>query len=71
MLIFPVKTLPELNQERNMRRSSTVYKQNQSKIKVLNKYDSGFWRERRTEDGLFLLEEALLWIMDEYFSWKQ
>ncbi len=55
--------------ERNMHRSSTVYKWKQSKT-VLNKYVGGFWCERTTVKGLFL-EEAFLWIIDSYFGQKQ
>ncbi len=41
-----------MNQERNMHRSSTIYKLKQYKT-ALNKYVGGFWCERTTEDGLF------------------
>ncbi len=56
-----MKNLSYLNQERNMHRSSTVYKRKQSKT-VLNKYVGGFWCERMTADELFH------WIMDSYFG---
>ncbi len=46
------KKLSHLNWERNMHRSSTVYKRKQSKT-VLNKYVSRFCLERTTGDGLF------------------
>ncbi len=52
-MLSPVKMLSCLNQEKNMHRSSTVYKWKQSRT-VQNKYDSEFWCE-------FSLEEALLW----------
>ncbi len=38
---------------------------------ALNKYVDRFWCERKTGDGFFSLYEALLWIMDPYFSQKQ
>ncbi len=41
ILLSPVKKVSRLNQERNLHRSSMVYKQNQSKP-VLNKYIVGF-----------------------------
>ncbi len=47
-----MKTLSRLNQERNLHRSSTVYKRKQSKA-ALNKYGGGFWGERTTEHGTF------------------
>ncbi len=46
-----MKKSSRLNQERNMHRSSIIYKWKQSKT-VLNKYVCGFWCER-TVDGLF------------------
>ncbi len=46
------KKLFHLNQERNMYKSSTVYKQKQSKT-ALNEDVGGFWCERTTGDGLF------------------
>ncbi len=50
--------------------SSTVYKWKQF-LKQFLKYVGGFWCERLQEfDLFFLLEEALLWIMDSYFSQK-
>ncbi len=53
ILIPPMKKSSGLNQERNMHRSSSIYKQ--SKI-VLNVDFDVRWT--------FSLEEALLWIMD-------
>ncbi len=41
-----------ISSERNMHRSSTIYKQNQYKT-VLNKYIGGFWYERTIRDVLF------------------
>ncbi len=64
-----VKKLSCLNQERNMHRSSPVYKWKQSKT-VLNKYFGWFWCERTTGDRTLPLEEALLWVMNSYFSQK-
>ncbi len=52
ILLSPVSTLSCLNQERNMHRSSTVYRWKQFKT-VLNKYVCGFWCARTTEDILF------------------
>ncbi len=52
ILLSPIKQSSHLNLERNMHRSSTVYKWKQSKI-VLNKYVSGFWCERTTGAELF------------------
>ncbi len=52
ILLSPVKKLSRLNQERNMHRSSTVYKWKQSKT-VLNNFVGGFWCERMTVDGVF------------------
>ncbi len=59
-----IETRSCLNQERNMHRSSTVYKQNPSKT-VLNIYVGGFWCERTTSNEL---EEVKLWIMDLYLT---
>ncbi len=61
-----------LNQERNIYRSSTVYKPKQTKT-ALNKYVCGFWCERQQvyRRWTFSLEEELLRIMDLYFSLKQ
>ncbi len=44
--------IAHLNQERNMHRSSTIYKRKQSKH-FLNENVGGFWCERATVDGLF------------------
>ncbi len=44
----------------NMHRSSTIYKQKQSKA-VLNKYFSDFWCEMTTGDGLFPLENVIMY----------
>ncbi len=58
-----------LNQERNLHRSSSVYKTKQDQNESLNKYVAGFWCERQQEMH-FSLEEALLWIMDSYILVK-
>ncbi len=50
ILLSPVKKPFHLNQQRNMHRSSTVYKQKQSKIV---QYVGGFWTQRTTGYGLF------------------
>ncbi len=55
------KRSPGLNQERNLHKSSTVYKPKQSCVWIL------LWDT--TGDGLFSLEEVLK-IMDSYFSQK-
>ncbi len=55
------KRSPGLNQERNLHKSSTVYKP-KSCVWIL------LWDT--TGDGLFSLEEVLEWIMDSYFSQK-
>ncbi len=69
MLISPVKKSSHLNQERNIHRSSTVYKWKLSKP-VLNKCVGGFWCTRTTGDRH--LEEALLLRnMYLYFGQKQ
>ncbi len=72
ILLSSVKKVSRLNQERNLHRSSRVYKQNQSKP-VLNKYVVGFWCERTTGDWLFHWRKCYhgLWTMDYgYFSQK-
>ncbi len=63
-MLPPVQKWSGLNQERNLHR--LFRSQNSSKqIRVC-----GFWCERHQEMN-FSLEEALLWIMGSYFSWKQ
>ncbi len=61
------KKLSRLNQERNMYRSSIVYKRKQSKT-ALNKHISGFWCERTTGDGTDRLECGLFWC---FISWLE
>ncbi len=51
-MLSPVKSSSCRNQERNMHRSSTVYKWKQSKT-ALNEYISGFWSEKTAGDGNF------------------
>ncbi len=58
-----MKKLSCLNQERNIDRSSSVYKQKQFKS-VVNKYVSGFFYVRGNREWAFSLEEMSLWIMD-------
>ncbi len=62
----PVKKCSGLNQERNLHRSSTVYKSKQSRTD-LNKYVAGF-DVKDNRRWTLSLEEALLWIMDSNFS---
>ncbi len=78
ILLSALEKSSNLNQERNMHRSSTVYKLKQSKTvhkydkyRHIDKYVGGSWCERTAEDGLFPLEVALLSIMDSYFGQKQ
>ncbi len=47
-----MKKCSGLNQERNLHRSSSVYKTKQSKT-ALNKYVAGFWCERQQEMDFF------------------
>ncbi len=55
-----------LDQERNLHRSSSVYKLKQSKTD-LNKYVGGFWCERQHDKDFFTGESI---IMDLYFFLK-
>ncbi len=60
-----IHSIARLNQERNMHKSSTIYKRKQSKH-FLNENVGGFWCERATVDwhfngGSFILDYVRLW----------
>ncbi len=63
-LLSPVKKLSHLHQERNMHRSSIVYKRKQSKTILKNMLVD--FDVRGQQGWTFLMEETLLWIMDSY-----
>ncbi len=61
-IAFSSEMLSHLNQDGNMHRSGTVYKQKQATT-ALNKYFGWFWFSKDNRRWTFLLKEALLWIM--------
>ncbi len=60
ILLSPVKKSPGLNQERNLHRSSTIYKPKQLKI-VLNKHVGGFGCDRQQEVDIIMDYRLAFW----------